>query len=327
MVLRLRRSHRGRKPGRFATATAYDRYDTRIRAIRPAGRVRRMNTRGASAIASARLLKHQAIRCKEKIVRIARSRVGDVRVVKLLRQGAYATRAQCVVLSPLLRQSRTELRTAATAAAAELVGRVVEWTRAGEDCYNPGGPPVKCGWSRGVYSPRTMPISDAERQRRRDVAAPIESRILELIGCDVRSRQGAAKQSIPGKDLLQLYEAQHGVPLDPAVLAKSLGLSGEPPLETLLRGNIFPALEVCGTSKKAGWYICRSAEPAHQAAMLVKVEDGILELLKRHEKAIDAGKLQDLFGSELRWRFSFRQFGCSNMRDFIERCDKLAIRM
>lgn len=167
-----------------------------------------------------------------------------------------------------------------------------------------------------------------ERERRASITAPIEKRILQML--NTRHRQSGI---IAGKELRRLYKENWGDDLDSEALSSLLGFADRS-LQDLLRGNLFPQLGVRGTEKKGGWFLFRLSGPAE----LLKVQDNILVLLQRIANphptsnepvrhSLDAGCLQNFYGAQLKQRFDIRNFGCSSMRSFIERCDKLAVQM
>lgn len=176
--------------------------------------------------------------------------------------------------------------------------------------------PRRCAQARAT-SMRTM-------EERRQIAAPVEARILALINA-AATRPGS-NASIPGAALPRLYEERHGMPLDVAALGEAMGMTAVPALNDLLRGNIFPELSVHGNVNKGGWYVSRMEDQRAKAEKIPMVQDGILELLRK-DAPLDAGALPELLGRAYKRRFDFRDFGCKSMRAFLERCDKLCIVM
>lgn len=189
-----------------------------------------------------------------------------------------------------------------------------------------------------------MPTDPAEVERLRTVVAPVQTRLLKLI--DSRHKQPG---QIAGSVLAELYERTYGESLDPQ------SLTGQSDLKAMLnRRNIFPQIGVRGSDKKGGWLIYRvvavtksDGEPAADRLCppgLVKVQDNILELLRRAADpqarktpehysdtlphySLAAGTLHERYGAELRSSFNFRNYGFSSLRAFVEACPKLAVVM
>ena len=182
-----------------------------------------------------------------------------------------------------------------------------------------------------------MPLDPAELERLRATVAPVEANLLSLI--DARPKQPGF---ITGGELPGLYLETFGTALDPEPL------TGQTDLKAMLnRRNIFPTVGVRGSEKKGGWVIYRVAlsagkQPATEGGRqcppsLVKLQDNILELLHRaanpKEKgrpahhSLDAGRLADNYGAELKQRFNWRDFGMPSLRALMEACPKLGIVM
>ena len=178
-----------------------------------------------------------------------------------------------------------------------------------------------------------MPLDAAELARLRAVVAPVQDRLLSLV--DARPKQPGF---VPGSELTALYHRTFGEELDP------VALTGQTDLKSLLnRRNIFPSLGVRGSDKKGGWLIYRVATPAVTDGgascppALQRFEDNVIELLRRAanptepgEKprySLDAGKLANRYGEQLKCRFNWRDFGFSSLRALLEACPRLDVIM
>jgi len=179
----------------------------------------------------------------------------------------------------------------------------------------------------------------AEIERLRERVAPAQEKILQLL--DARPKQPG---TIPGSELAAMYEQRFGEELNP------LALTGQVELKSMLnRRNIFPSLGVRGSEKlkdvhASGWIVYRVLPKVTSptgawitaSAPLLQVQENIIELLRRFANpidgsephhSIDAGALPNKYGFAFKRRFNFRDFGCQSMREFVNRCPKLAVTM
>ena len=159
-----------------------------------------------------------------------------------------------------------------------------------------------------------MQFDDHEKARLQEVMAPVEERILKLIDA------AAPAQRIFGRMLAKQYEAKFKTPLDPQKL------TGQTDLRAMLgRRNLVPRLGVKGPAD--GWYVYRIVQS--DGTQLDLVQDRILQLIKDAPKPelVDGHGLQSMYGDKYKQKLEYRAFGCKNLRELIEKCDRLKVRM